>query len=49
MPVGAKLEAEQAARNEEIQRKRRELPRVPVDKEYVFETPEGKRTPARAV
>ena len=40
----AKLEAEQAARNEEIKRKRRELPWVPVDKEYVFETQEGKRT-----
>jgi predicted dithiol-disulfide oxidoreductase (DUF899 family) len=40
----AKLEVEQAARNEEIKRKRRELPWVPVDKEYVFETQEGKRT-----
>ncbi len=40
----AKLEAEQAARDEEIKRKRRELPWVPVDKEYVFETQEGKRT-----
>jgi predicted dithiol-disulfide oxidoreductase (DUF899 family) len=40
----AKLEAEQAARNEEIRRKRRELPWVPVDKEYVFDTQEGKKT-----
>jgi len=29
----AKLEAEQAERNEEIKRKRRELPWVPVEKE----------------
>jgi predicted dithiol-disulfide oxidoreductase (DUF899 family) len=40
----AKLEAEQAARNEEIKRKRRELPWVPVEKEYVFDTQEGKKT-----
>jgi predicted dithiol-disulfide oxidoreductase (DUF899 family) len=40
----AKLEAEQAARNEEIKKKRRELPWVPVEKEYVFDTAEGKRT-----
>ena len=40
----AKLEAEQAARDEEIRRKRRELPWVPVEKEYVFDTQEGKKT-----
>jgi predicted dithiol-disulfide oxidoreductase (DUF899 family) len=40
----AKLEAEQASRDEEIQRKRRELPWVPVEKEYVFDTEEGKKT-----
>jgi predicted dithiol-disulfide oxidoreductase (DUF899 family) len=40
----ATLEAEQAARNEVINRKRRELPWVPVDKEYVFDTQDGKKT-----
>jgi predicted dithiol-disulfide oxidoreductase (DUF899 family) len=40
----AKLEAEQAERGAEITRKRRELPWVPVEKEYVFETEEGKKT-----
>src|SRR6476620_5681059 len=40
----AKLEAEQAERNEEIKKKRRELPWVPVAKEYVFDTQEGKKT-----
>jgi predicted dithiol-disulfide oxidoreductase (DUF899 family) len=40
----AKLEAEQAERNQEIRRKRRELPWVPVEKEYVFDTEHGKRT-----
>src|SRR5262245_60309988 len=40
----AKLEAEQARRTEEITRKRRELPWVPVEKEYVFDTEEGKQT-----
>jgi len=40
----AKLEAEQAERNEEIKRKRRELPWVPVQKEYAFDTEEGKKT-----
>src|SRR2546428_5006122 len=38
----AKLEAEQAERNEEIKRKRRELPWVPVEKEYEFGTEDGK-------
>ena len=40
----AKLEAEQAQRNEEIKRKRRELPWVPVEKQYEFDTEEGKKT-----
>jgi predicted dithiol-disulfide oxidoreductase (DUF899 family) len=40
----AKLEAEQAERHEEIKRKRRELPWVPVEKEYVFDTEEGKKS-----
>ena len=40
----AKLEAEQAARDEEIKRKRRELPWVPVEQEYEFDTEEGKKT-----
>jgi predicted dithiol-disulfide oxidoreductase (DUF899 family) len=40
----AKLEAKQAERNEEIKRKRRELPWVPVDKEYEFDTEDGKKS-----
>jgi predicted dithiol-disulfide oxidoreductase (DUF899 family) len=40
----AKLEAEQAERNAEVTQKRRELPWVPVDKEYVFETQDGRKT-----
>ena len=40
----AKLEAQQGERNEEIKRKRRELPWVPVEKEYVFDTQNGKKT-----
>src|SRR4051794_25242046 len=40
----AKLEAEAAQRNEEIKRKRRELPWVPVEKEYAFETEDGCKT-----
>jgi len=40
----AKLEAEQAARNEEIKKKRLDLPWVPVEKEYVFDTDDGKKT-----
>jgi predicted dithiol-disulfide oxidoreductase (DUF899 family) len=39
----AELEAEQAERDEEIKRKRRELPWVPVEKEYVFDTEDGKK------
>jgi predicted dithiol-disulfide oxidoreductase (DUF899 family) len=40
----AKLEAEQAKRNEELKKKRRELPWVPVEKEYVFDTAEWKKS-----
>src|SRR6266850_228201 len=40
----AKLEAEQAERNEEIKSKRLELPWVPVEKEYEFDTEDGKKT-----
>src|SRR2546430_3434766 len=40
----AKLEAEQAKRNEEITRARRDLPWVRVDKEYEFDTEDGKKT-----
>src|SRR5215207_8823425 len=40
----AKLEAEQAERNEEIKKKRRDLPWVPVEKEYQFDTEDGKKT-----
>ena len=40
----AKLEAEQAKRNEEIKTKRLELPWVPVEKEYEFDTENGRKT-----
>src|SRR3954470_23208911 len=40
----AKLEAEQAQRNEEAKTKRLELPWVPVEKEYVFDTEDGRKT-----
>jgi predicted dithiol-disulfide oxidoreductase (DUF899 family) len=40
----AKLEADVAEREQEVTRKRRELPWVPVEKEYVFETQEGKKS-----
>src|ERR1700751_4529293 len=40
----AKLEAEQAERNEEVKRKRLALPWVPVEKEYVFDTEDGKKS-----
>src|SRR5262249_34420549 len=40
----AKLEAEEAQRNEEVKRKRLELPWVPVEKEYVFDTEDGRKT-----
>ena len=39
----AKLEAEQAARDLELKRKRREPPWVPVEKGYGFDTDEGKK------
>jgi predicted dithiol-disulfide oxidoreductase (DUF899 family) len=39
----ARLEAEAAERNEEIKRKRLELPWVPVEKDYEFDTDEGKK------
>ena len=40
----AKLEAEHAERNEAIKKRRRDLPWVPVEKEYVFDTEDGKKT-----
>ena len=40
----AKLEAEHAEQNAEIKRKRLELPWVPVEKKYEFETEAGRRT-----
>src|SRR5262245_53804490 len=40
----AKLEAEQAQQNEEVKKKRLELPWVPVEKEYSFDTEDGKKT-----
>jgi len=40
----AKLEAEQAKRNEEIRTRRLELPWVPVEKEYAFDTENGRKT-----
>jgi predicted dithiol-disulfide oxidoreductase (DUF899 family) len=39
-----RLEAEQAERNQEIRKKRLELPWVPVEKEYLFDTEEGKKS-----
>jgi predicted dithiol-disulfide oxidoreductase (DUF899 family) len=40
----ATLEREQAERNEEIKRKRQELPWVPVEKKYEFDTEDGKKS-----
>jgi predicted dithiol-disulfide oxidoreductase (DUF899 family) len=40
----AGAEAEQAQRNEEIKKRRLELPWVPVEKEYEFDTEGGKKT-----
>jgi predicted dithiol-disulfide oxidoreductase (DUF899 family) len=40
----SKLEAEQAERNAKIKEKRRALPWVPVEKEYVFDTQDGPKT-----
>ena len=39
-----KLEAEQAQRSQEITRRRRELPWVSVEKEYEFDTEDGRKT-----
>jgi predicted dithiol-disulfide oxidoreductase (DUF899 family) len=40
----AKLEAEHAQQGEELKKRRRDLPWVPVEKEYVFDTEDGKKT-----
>jgi predicted dithiol-disulfide oxidoreductase (DUF899 family) len=40
----AKLEAEHAELTRKVTERRRELPWVPVEKEYVFDTQEGKKT-----
>src|SRR5918996_3041413 len=40
----AKLEAEQAEQDKKVVAKRRELPWVPVEKEYEFDTADGKKT-----
>ena len=40
----AKLEAEHAKQNEEIKKKRLDLPWVPVDKKYTFDTEDGVKT-----
>jgi predicted dithiol-disulfide oxidoreductase (DUF899 family) len=40
----AKLEAEHAERNDEIKRKRRELPWVAVEKNYEFDTEDGRKS-----
>src|ERR1700761_8645037 len=40
----AKLEAEHAQQNEEVRQLRRRLPWVPVEKEYVFDTEDGKKS-----
>jgi predicted dithiol-disulfide oxidoreductase (DUF899 family) len=40
----AKLEAEQAELNRKVTQQRRELPWVPVEKEYEFDTEDGKKT-----
>jgi predicted dithiol-disulfide oxidoreductase (DUF899 family) len=40
----AKLEGELAERRREVNEKRQELPWVPVEKEYVFETQDGRKT-----
>src|SRR4051794_27286858 len=40
----AKLEAEHAELNETIKKKRRELPWVPVEKDYEFDTEDGKKS-----
>jgi predicted dithiol-disulfide oxidoreductase (DUF899 family) len=40
----AKLEAEHAQRDQELAEKRKELPWVPVEKEYEFDTEDGKKS-----
>src|SRR5262245_38612814 len=40
----ARLEAEQAQQNEEVKKKRLELPWVPVEKEYELATEDGTKT-----
>jgi predicted dithiol-disulfide oxidoreductase (DUF899 family) len=40
----AKLEAEHAELGQKVTKRRRELPWVPVEKEYVFDTEDGKKT-----
>src|SRR3990170_8707366 len=40
----AKLEAEHAGLNEKIKKKRLELPWVPVEKDYEFDTEDGKKS-----
>jgi uncharacterized protein DUF899 len=40
----AKLEAEQAERNEGIKKARLDLPWIPVEKDYEFDTEDGKKT-----
>jgi predicted dithiol-disulfide oxidoreductase (DUF899 family) len=40
----AKLEADQAERNEAIKKRRLDLPWVPVEKDYQFDTQDGKKT-----
>ena len=40
----ARLESEHAKRTEEIKRKRLDLPWVPVEKEYEFDTEDGRKT-----
>jgi predicted dithiol-disulfide oxidoreductase (DUF899 family) len=40
----AKLEGEQAQLNEKVKQQRRELPWVPVEKEYELDTEDGKKT-----
>lgn len=41
----AQLEAEYAELGQKVTERRRQLPWVPVDKEYVFDTEHGKRRP----
>src|ERR671939_652845 len=38
------LEKEHLRRGDELARRRRELPWVPIEKEYAFETPDGTKT-----